>query len=81
MNIQKAAVGQRVLIDGGFGPVEGTISEVSSQYVCVEANGRIRLNNDGEECDPNGVASTYTFNVMFGPGPWKILATVQEEHQ
>jgi len=70
----KLEVGQHVSINGGFGPVEGTISEISSPCIYVEtSNWRLRFNNDGEECGPDGTAYDYSNNVMLGPGPWKIL--------
>jgi hypothetical protein len=65
-------VGQEVCINGGFGPVEGTVTKIVPPCIYVESNGQQRFNSDGKECGPNGEAYTYAFNVMFGPGPWEI---------
>ena len=67
------AVGQNVYVNGGFGPVEGKVVEVVPPSIYVETdNWKLRFNLDGKECDPNGKAYTYEFNVMFGPGPWEL---------
>ena len=67
-------VGYTVLVNGGFGPVEGTIVKIDRPCIYVEtANGRLRFNYYGQECGPDGVGYTYPFSPMFGPGPWELL--------
>lgn len=66
-------VGQDVRINGGFGPVDGRVVEISPPCIYVEtANGRFRFNLDGKECSPDGKACTYERNIMVGPGPWEL---------
>lgn len=73
MDTQNLVVGQPVLVNGGFGPVEGKIVKIDRPCIYIEtANGRLRFNYYGQECGPDGVAYTYLFNAMIGPGPWKL---------
>jgi hypothetical protein len=63
--------GQNVYVNGGFGPVEGTVVKIVPPCIWVETGFRqLRFNTDGKECDPNGKAYMYDFDVTFGPGPW-----------
>jgi hypothetical protein len=69
----RVVIGQHVYVDGGFGPLDGTVIKIEPPCIYVETdNWRLRFNNDGKECGPNGKAYTYDFNVMFGPGPWEL---------
>ena len=73
MDTSTLTVGQSVLVNGGFGPVEGEVVKIDRLCIYVEtANGRLRFNYNAQECGPDGVAYTYPFNVMIGPGPWKL---------
>ena len=74
MDTMKAEVGDRVLVNGGFGPIEGTIVKIARPCIYVEtANWNLRFNYYGHECGPDGVAYTYPFDVTRGPGPWELL--------
>lgn len=71
----KYRVGQEVYVNGSFGPVTGTVTKIEPPCVFIETgNGQIRVNSEGKECGPNGMAYTHDFNIMFGPGPWEIVA-------
>ena len=73
MNTSTLTVGQSVLVNGGFGPVDGEVVKIDHPCIYVEtANGCLRFNYYGQECGPAGVAYTYPFNAMIGPGPWKL---------
>jgi hypothetical protein len=73
MSARHAVVGQRVYINGGFGPVAGRVVKVEPLCVYVEtSNGQLRFNKDGKECGLDGKAYDYENNVMFGPGPWEL---------
>ena len=72
-------VGYPVLVNGGFGPVQGTIVKIDRLCIYVEtANGRFRFNSDGKECGPDGKAYSYENNTMFGPGPWELYLSKRQ---
>lgn len=74
MDTSTLMVGKTVRIDGGFGPIEGKIVQISLPCIHVEtSSGQFRFNSDGKECGPNGSAYMYEFNPMHGPGPWEIV--------
>jgi hypothetical protein len=73
VDTKRLVVGQEVYINGGFAPMGGKVVKIMASCVYIEtSNGQFRFNSDGKECGPDGKAYTYTNNVMFGPGPWKI---------
>ena len=72
MDTKTLTVGQKVCVNGGYGLIEGKVVKIEPPCVYVEANGLLRFNRDGKECDLNGIAYTYNSNPMFGPGPWEI---------
>ena len=79
MNTSTLTVGQSVLVNGGFGPVEGKVVKIHRPCIYVEtANGRLRFNYYRQECGPDGMAYTYSFNAMIGPGPWTFETPLNE---
>jgi hypothetical protein len=74
MDTKTLVVGHPVLVNGGFGPVDGKVVTIDKTCIYVEtANGLLRFNCYGMECGPDGVGYTYPFNPVLGPGPWELL--------
>ncbi len=74
MDTKTLVVGQAVVVNGGFGPIDGTVIRIEPLSVLIDmGNGLIRVNSDGEECGPDGKAYAHEFDPTFGPGPWKIV--------
>lgn len=74
MDITEAVVGGCVLVNGGFGSVEGKTVKIDGPCLYVETvNFLLRFNYDGKECGPNGKAYDYAFDITDGPGPWEIV--------
>jgi hypothetical protein len=73
MDTNRLVVDQEVCINGGVGLVWGKVVEVSPLCIYVETDWtRIRFNQDGKECGPDGKACVYEYNIMVGPGPWEL---------
>jgi hypothetical protein len=82
MDTTKLKVGERVYVDGGFGPIEGRVAQIAPQCIYVSTEeGQFRFNSDGKECAWNGSACTYEFNVMVGPGPRELKLVDEVEFE